>query len=265
MGELACRAWFSLCRTLGWLLRSGRYSTTRVVSRDDAPHVRKQRAPYAPALLRAGAGLVRVLDTGVHVLPQPLWEERERALYRSLRGTAVASDPGGTLLLPCLSGVTLAALLEDPSTDDASRRRAIELAVAALARFHAQGFTHGDAMAENVMIDLEAGEAHWFDFETVHDPHRSMRWRRADDVRALLATCLLRTVHEELPQTLGMILDEYGDEEVTRALVPSFRSVLQRPLAFHLGQAGLSYEYFRIIAGLLQARLSQASAQAEVS
>ena len=44
-----------------------------------------------------------------------------------------------------------------------------------------------------------------------------MAWRRADDVRALLATCLLRTVPEELAETLQLILDVYADEEVTRA------------------------------------------------
>ena len=62
------------------------------------------------------------------------------------------------------------------------------------------GFTHGDAMAENVMVDLEAGVAHWFDFETIHDSRRPMAWRRADDVRALLVTCLVRTVPRSSPR-----------------------------------------------------------------
>jgi hypothetical protein len=49
-----------------------------------------------------------------------------------------------------------------------------------------------------------------------------------------------------------LILDAYGDEEVTRLLAASFTSVWRRPLTFHLGQAGLSFRYFRAIARLLR-------------
>ena len=121
-------------------------------------------------------------------------------------------DADGTLVLPRLAGETLATLLEDPALDESVQRRAIELAVVALAELHRLGFTHGDAMAENVMVDLDAGVAHWFDFETVHDAGRPMAWRRADDVRALLATCLVRTAPERLAETLRLILDVYADD-----------------------------------------------------
>jgi hypothetical protein len=111
-------------------------------------------------------------------------------------------------------------------------------------------------MAENVLVDLEAGVAHWFDFETVHDSSRPMAWRRADDVRALLVTCLVRTVPEKRGETLKFILDVYADEEVTRLLATSFTSVFRRPLTFHLAQAALSFQCFREIARLLKERPS---------
>ena len=38
-------------------------------------------------------------------------------------------------------------------------------------------------------------------------------WRRADDVRALLVTCLVRTRAERRAETLHHILDVYGDED----------------------------------------------------
>jgi hypothetical protein len=252
--KLAERAWFLLCLTLGRLLRAARYSKTRIVSDDGGLHVRKYRRFYAPLLVRLAGPLVRILDTGVRVLPQREWEDRERLIYRSLYRTSVEVDGDGALVLPCLGGKTLATLLEDARLKESDRNIAIGLAVGALAEFHRLGFTHGDAMAENVMVDLEAGVAHWFDFETVHDPSRPMAWRRADDVRALLATCLLRTVVEELARTLHLILDVYADEEVTRLVAASFASVWQRPLVFHLGQAGLSFQYFREIARLLRER-----------
>jgi hypothetical protein len=139
--------------------------------------------------------------------------------------------------------------------------------VVALAGLHQLGFTHGDAMAENVMVDVEAGVACWFDFETIHDSSRPTAWRRADDVRALLVTCLVRTCPEKLAETLHFILDVYedvsrrsceaatADEGVTRVLTTSFTSVLRRPLTFHLAQAGLSFQCFREIARLLRGRV----------
>lgn len=255
MQELAERAWFSLCRGTGRLLRSARYSNVRTANVNGDPQVRKSRAVYAPVLIWLGGAIVRILDTGMRVLPQREWEQRERDIYRSLTGTSIRTDADGTLVLPHLSGQTLAQLLEDPDLEESVRDKAIELAVVALADFHAHGFTHGDAMAENVLVDVEAGVAHWFDFETVHDSSRALTWRRADDLRALLATGLLRTVAERRAQTLQRILDSYGDEEVTRVLATNFTSVFRRSLAFHLAQAGLSLEGYREIAQLLEKRI----------
>jgi hypothetical protein len=196
--------------------------------------------------------MLRILDTGVLVLPQRDWEEREQRLYRSLRGTSIRTEADGTLVLPCLAGAPLATLLEDPALQEPIRQRAIELAVVALADFHHHGFTHGDAMAENVLVDPGVGIANWFDFETVHDPNRPLAWRRADDVRALLATCLLRTAPGKRGEVLRLVLNAYQDEEVTRLLPASFSSVWQRALAFHLAQAGLSLQSYEEITRMLK-------------
>lgn len=251
-------AYFHLCRALGWLLQTARYSSARLVCRNGERSVRKNRSFYAPLLVPLGNALLRVLDTGVRVLPDRDWHERESQIYRNLYGSSVRADADGTLILPCLAGETLAALLEEPALQEPVRIEAIESATVALAEFHRRGFTHGDAMAENVLVDLTSRPyvARWFDFETLHDSHRSPPWRRADDVRALLSTCLLRTGPERFAGTLQVILDAYADEDVTRCLEMSFRPVLQRPLAFHLAQAGLSIQAFREIARLLRSRVS---------
>jgi hypothetical protein len=253
------RAWFRLCLALGRLLRSARYSTVTIATQDGRAEVRKRRSVHAPLLVSLGVPLARILDTGVRVLPQRDWEERERRAYRSLHGASVRVDGDGTLLLPLLPGRTLAALLDDASVDEATRKRAIALAAAALGAMHRRGDTHGDAMAENVMIDLEAGVARWFDFETVHEARRAERWRRADDVRALLATCLLRTSRARLADTLGLLLDAYADQAVEALLADRFSRVTQRPLAFHLGQAPLSFRRYREIGRLLRARRDASS------
>ena len=250
---MAERAYFVLCLALGRLLRSARYSTARIVRQNSERQVRKYRLFYAPLLVRMGGPVARILDTGVRVLPQRDWEERERRIYRSLRATSIRVD-AGLLVLPLLAGHALATLLEDPELEESVRKRAIERAVVALVEFHRLGFTHGDAMAENVLVDLETGVAHWFDFETLHDSSRPTAWRRADDVRALLVTCLLRTVPEKRAETLEFILDVYADEDVTRILARSFTSVWRRSLTFHLAQAGLSFQCFGEIGRLLRER-----------
>lgn len=257
MRELAERAWFHMCLGLGQLLRSGRYSETRIVYEDGEPRVRKHRRLYAPLLIWMGGPLVRLLDAGVRVLPQRGWEERERQIHQNLYRTSIRIEPDGTLVLPRLTGETLARLLEDPKLEESVRTRAIELAVVALAEFHRVGLTHADAMAENVLVDLEAGVAHWIDFETVHDSSRPLAWRRADDVRALLATCLVRTVPERVAETLDLILEAYQDEGVTRQIVASFTPACRRTLIFHLAQAGFSFRRYAEIALLLKARLGE--------
>ena len=254
MLELVERAYFRLCLTLGSLLRAGRYSKTQIVFEHGELRVRKHRRFYAPLLVWLGDPLVRILDTGVRVLPQQGWEEREREIYRSLYDASIVVDANGTLVLPYLPGTTLAALLDDSALEESARWRAVELAVIALAEFHERGFTHGDAMAENVLVDLGRGVAYWFDFETVHDSGRSMAWRRADDVRALLTTSLVRTVPERIPETLNWILSVYPYEGAGRVLVSIFDAVFQRPLMYHLGQAPLSFESFRRIGRLLRER-----------
>jgi hypothetical protein len=246
------RAYFLLCLALGRLLRSARYSKARVVSEDGRLLVRKHRLFYAPFLVWMAGSVVRVLNTGVRVLPQREWEERERRIYWRLYGTPIQIDADGTLILPCIAGETLATMLEDPELDGSVRTRAIEWAVAALAELHRLGFTHADAMAENVLIDRNAGVARWFDFETIHDDCRPITWRQADDVRALLVTCLVRTVPEKRAETLQLILDVYDDDDVTRLLPASFKSVFRRSLSFHLAQAALSFQAFRDVDRLLE-------------
>jgi len=250
---LASRAYFALCLASGRMLRSARYSTVRIVHEDGQRVVRKHRRFYAPLLIWMSGLLVRILDAGVRVLRQRDWEERERRIYRRLHGTSIGLQAGGVLVLPLLPGHTLAAWLEDPALEEPLRKTAIERAVVALAEFHHLGFTHADAMAENVLVDLEAGAARWFDFETIHEASRPLAWRRADDLRALLVSCLVRTASEKRVGTVELVLDVYADKDVTLVLAASFRSVWRRSLTLHLLQAPLSFHCFCELGQLLRA------------
>jgi serine/threonine protein kinase len=248
----ASRAYFALCLASGRMLRYARYSTVRIVHPESQRLVRKHRRFYAPLLIWMSGLLVRILDAGVRVLPQREWEQRERQIYQRLYGASIRVDADGMLVLPLLAGHTLATWLENPELEESIRKRAMKHAAVALADFHRLGLTHGDAMAENVLVDLAAGVAHWFDFETIHEASRPLAWRRADDLRALLVTCLVRTAPEKRVETLEFILDVYGDEDVTRVLATSFTSVWQRPLTLHLLQAPLSFQCFCQLGQLLR-------------
>src|SRR4026207_2275995 len=150
------------------MLRGARYTTVRTVHQEGQRLVRKHRRFYAPLLIWMSGLLVRILDAGVRVLPQRDWEERERRIYRRLRGTSIGVEAGGVLVLPLLPGRTLATWLEDPALEESLRKTAIERAVVALAEFHHLGFTHADAMAENVLVDLDAGAPARAEFATPH-------------------------------------------------------------------------------------------------
>jgi hypothetical protein len=254
MEAIASRAWFSACRLLGGLLRAGRYARVRTVREGEQCWVIKRRSFYAPALVAIGRPLMRALGTGVRVLPQREWEQRERELYRDLYSLAIRTEGDGTLSLPFLAGETLAAILEQQALDDSARIHALSLASQSLREIHAIGLTHGDAMAENVLVDLGAGVARWFDFETMHETCRPAEWCRADDVRALLATCLLRTPPGKRRATLHHLLDAYADEGITCELRSCFAMDGRLALIFHLGQAPLPFDAFRNIGTLLRER-----------
>jgi hypothetical protein len=243
--ELFERTWFVLCLTLGGWLRARRYSKTAFAVHNGNAVVEKRRSSYAPMLVWLGGPLMKLLNTGVRVLSQRDWEVRERQLYQSLYGLSVHTRNDRTLVLPRLGGETLATLLESSRLDESSRTRAIELAARALVDFHAAGFTHGDAMAENVLVDLEGDTARWFDFETLHDESRPMAWRRADDLRALVSTCLLRTAEKTRVEVLGLLLNAYGDIEISSLVAGCFVTSTRRALAFHLGQAALTFRDYR--------------------
>ena len=92
MRDLVERAYFTLCLALGWMLRSARYAEARIVHQDGELRVRKRRRFYAPLLVWLGVPLVKILDTGVRVLPQRDWEDRERSVYRSVHGASIRID-----------------------------------------------------------------------------------------------------------------------------------------------------------------------------
>ncbi len=70
--------------------------------------IAKRRRWFGPLLIGPGNLYLRLLGSGVRVLPGPEWWARERALYRVLHGIELETSARGWLILPRWPGVVLA-------------------------------------------------------------------------------------------------------------------------------------------------------------
>ena len=196
-----------------------------------ASQVRKHRLFYAPLLVWLGGPLVSILDTGVRVLPQRDWEDRERRIYRSLYGTSIRIDADGTLVLPYLAGETLATLLEDPELEESIRKTRHRTGGRRARRVPSAGIhprrRHGrERHGRSSRLESLAGST------SRPFMNRVARW--PGDVPTTCEHCSSPAWSEPFPkqfaETLQLILDVYADEDVTRVLATSFTSVFRRPL-----------------------------------
>lgn len=254
MFESISHLWFNFARTCGGMLRSARYATVDTIA-PDATHVRKKRAFFAPALIRLGHWLMRVLNTGVEVLGEAEWHARERLMYRELYNAEAIIESSGAILLPKLRGVTLFSLLENQDLPLQDRIRAVGISAVSLEEFHARGFSHGDAMTTNGLIVPSANRTYWIDFETEHQSRLALHERHADDLRAFISTVAVSFGAADLPAVLETIDQSYENREVKRLTAAYFSTVWHRALIFHLGQAPISRDTFFELGRLMKARL----------
>jgi hypothetical protein len=211
------------------------------------PRIAKRRRRFSSWLIGPGNFYLRRLDARVRVLRDRPWHARERAVHRRLFGIECEVDPRGWLLLPFWPGTVLVAYGADVRLPGDDRLRALAVASRTLRDLHqielplsdgVRGrFSHGDATLRNVIYDPASFRAHWFDFDTAHDPAEPARSRHADDLRALLYSALETLFDLPVPMILGTVRDAYDDPAVWDHL----RSRLARtPLhwsPYHLAQA----------------------------
>ena len=160
------------------------------------PTIAKRRRWFGPLLIGPGNLYLRLLGSGVRVLPGAEWRARERALHRALHGIELETGPRGWLILPRWPGVVLADHARSRLDPAPARLRGLGAASRALRDLHrvelpradggCERLSHGDATLRNVLFDPGTGEARWFDFDTAHDPGLAPAWRHGDDLRALV-------------------------------------------------------------------------------
>ena len=175
-----------------------------------------------------------------------------------------------SLLCPALPGEPLAAILRSERSLGA-RMRAVEIAARELQRLQSsqmrfpdggvRRWSHGDAHAKNVLVDLEQGRALWFDFETVHAARCSPRWRHADDLRALAYSCAATCCSREYADLVRTLARSVECPRLREELLRQSLELQRRARPFHLAQAPLGWAEHQSFGRALQAELESESVQ----
>lgn len=185
------------------------------------PMIAKRRRWFGPLLIGPGNLYLRLLGSGVRVLPWAEWRARERTLHRALHGIELETGPQGWLLLPRWPGVVLADHARSRLAPAPARLRGLGAASRALRDLHrvelpradggSERMSHGDATLRNVLFDPGTVEARWFDFDTAHVPGLAPAWRHGDDLRALVYSAVESFADVPVALLLRTVRDAYDD------------------------------------------------------
>lgn len=185
------------------------------------PMIAKRRRWFSPLLIGLGNLSLRLLGSGVRVLPGAEWRARERAIHRAHYGIELEIGPRGWLILPRWPGVVVADHARRRLDPAPARLRGLAAASRALRDLHrvelpradgvVERLSHGDATLRNVLFDPGMGEARWFDFDTAHDPGLAPAWRHGDDLRALVYSAVESFADVPVALLLRTVQAAYAD------------------------------------------------------
>lgn len=226
---------------------------------DSGIQIRKTRRRGTRGLIGLGNLYLRFHGVGVEVLADEEWLRWEQAIR--LAASAMPAQPehipvsplvqidGRGLISPHLPGKCLHLLLADRSLPVTDALHMLGLAVQSLRRLHQiqidwgdghpQPLSHGDATAENVIVDSAAGEAPWIDFDTRHQPRLNVNDRHADDVRALLVSAALHLPASAFPALVSQVVNSYPVPAVLNSLKDRWLRTIRNPDPYRLAQGPL--------------------------
>ena len=269
---LARRARFQLTALYGRGLYALKLGRVRCVRRQSQRFYIKTRRGYSAALVGGGNAIQKLWRSELLGLPEREWLAWEQKLAPLAWPSEIASGArvrGRSLVCPALPGEPLSTVLRSNRSLQ-SRMEAVRLAAVELIQLQRlelefpdggwRLWSHGDAHAGNVIVDLERQSASWFDFETVHEAWCSPHWRHTDDLRALAyscAACCCPCEYSELARTIVAAASCPG---LRTELGKQSRRLQRRARAFHLAQAPLSWDQHQEFGRVLQAALESVGA-----
>ena len=268
----ARRALFQITALYGRGLYALKLGRVRRVERQGQLFYIKTRRGYSAALVGVGNAILKLCRSELLGLGERDWLAWEQAMARLAWPDEVAKCVrvrGRSLECPALPGEPLSEILRSNRSPKA-RMNAVRLTVHELlqlqrleVRFPDGGlrlWSHGDAHAKNVIVDLKRQGASWFDFETIHEAWCSPEWRQADDLRALAyscAACCSPCEHAELARA---VVAAIPCPRLRAELGRQSRRLGRRARAFHLAQAPLGWDAHQSFGRALQAALAEAGA-----
>jgi hypothetical protein len=191
--------------------------------------VRKRRKLSAHLIIPAGNLFLKITGSPIIILPLTLWLEWEHAVEASTRRSLVSTDPfasGTGLWCRRVPGTSLRQVLAASDCSCSQKSDAIRWSLASLRMLHEnvsdsghgirQSISHGDATANNVIVDVNKRTACWIDFDTRHQPHVSEADRRTDDLRALIYSSAVHLPASSFPELADILIAAQFDDAVVR-------------------------------------------------
>lgn len=272
---VAARAIFKLTALYGrglYKLKLGRVCQTQ---RGGQAIYIKTRHRRSALLVGVGNALLKASGGELRGLPEREWlgwEQQVGALAWPEDVSSRVRVRGRSLLCPALPGEPLAHILGS-ARDLEARLRAVEIAARELQRLQrlelslpdrsVRLWSHGDAHAGNVVVDLSRERAAWFDFETVHASWCPPLWRQADDLRALAYSCASACCPCEHPALARALAGAIECRCLSAELERQSRVLERRASALHLAQAPLGWAEHQRFGRVLRAEFQGARGSPE--
>jgi hypothetical protein len=253
-------------RLLGILLSMIRLHRVEFVSIDGVELVRKRRRCFAHLIIPAGNLFLKLTGSPVIVLPSGRWLEWERAIETSTRRSLVLTDAIAKekcRLCRRVPGISLGQFLADRDHSPEQKSDAIRWSLAALRLLHqsvvdrehgiCQSISHGDATANNVIVDVDNKAACWIDFDTRHQPNIPEADRRADDLRALLYSSAVNLPASCFPELADILVAAKFDDAIVERFRQRLTDEWSHLTAAQLAQAPLQWSAAMALRGALLA------------
>lgn len=216
-------------RVLGMLLSLIRLHRVQFTSRGGVEFVHKRRTLSAQLIIPLGNLFLKITGSPIVVLPLDRWLEWERAVETATRRNLVSMDlvaKGTGLLCRRIPGTSLTRVLADGDRSLEQKVDAISWSLASLRMLHTnvadwghgihQSISHGDATANNVIVDINTRTACWIDFDTRHQPNVPELDRRTDDLRCLIYSAAVHLPSASFPGLADILIAAQFDEAIVR-------------------------------------------------
>jgi serine/threonine protein kinase len=241
------------CRIIATAFSLIRLHHIDFLSIGETPVVRKRRRWYAKWMILCGNRFLKETHDGVVVLPTTDWIQWERTVDHAMRRGLILPESSNfcCLVFRQIPGNSLRQVLCNKRISPEQQFRAIRWSLVALRALHQtalcpgrncfQSISHGDATANNVIVDCKNSSATWIDFDMRHQPTMPDLDRQTDDLRAFVfsvAAFLPAASYAQLTQLIHLHVNDF-------AVIAHFQQRLKNEWAdmsiFQLAQAPLRW------------------------